>query len=441
MSRARQYSSLIVGMNGKEIGVFTRSTSGEFSFEYHSNWIENENSFSISRSIALTEGRQKGQNIIAYFENLLPDSQAILKHIATRLGAAGTDAHSLLNKIGADCVGALQFTEDVDALSPPNAPLRYEAVSEYDIESILNNLKATPLGIEPEGEFRISIAGAQEKTALLKLDEGWAKPLGATPTTHIFKPSLGQIGMDGINVDMSNSVANEHYCMELMRQFNLKTARTEMMRFGSKEVLVVERFDRELLKGGGILRKPQEDMCQALGCPPTLKYQSAGGPSLNEILDLLSGSDQPHKDMMTVFKANLIFWLIGATDGHAKNFSIFLTPGGGYRLTPLYDVLSLQLAKDAKQLPFKNFKLALSVGCKPHYKIDNIHGRHFLETAMAANLPKDFAREAIRDIQDQFDAAFENVKALMPDRFPFDIHNSIFEGAKSRLPKLESAFE
>ena len=130
--------------------------------------------------------------------------------------------------------------------------------------------------------------------------------------------------MGGINVDMSNSVANEHYCMELMRQFRLKTARTDMTRFGEKEVLIVERFDRQMLKRGGILRKPQEDMCQALGCPPTIKYQSSGGPSLNQILDLLSGSDRPYDDMMTVFKANLIFWLIGATDGHAKNFSIFL---------------------------------------------------------------------------------------------------------------------
>jgi len=144
---------------------------------------------------------------------------------------------------------------------------------------------------------------------------------------------------------------------------------------------------------------------------------------------------------MTVFKANMIFWLIGATDGHAKNFSVFLMPGGGYRLTPIYDVLSLQPAKDAKRLPFKNFRLALSVGRKPHYKIDNIHGRHFVESAIAADLPGTFAQEAITHIQNEFDRAFKDALASMPKDFPHEIHDTIYEGAKKRLPKLESAFQ
>jgi len=419
MSRQRRYIPLIVGMNGVEVGTFMRGVGGEFSFEYHPDWISNERSFSISRSIALIEGKQRGPHISAYFDNLLPDPQAVLNHIATRFGAAGTDAYSLLKEIGSDCVGALQFVQDAVELQPPNRPLRYEILSEKDIEKDLKNLKPAPLGIHPEGVFRISIAGAQEKTAFLKLKNGWAKPMDATPTTHIFKPALGKIGMGGINVDMSNSVANEHYCMELMRQFRLKTARTEMAKFGDKNVLIVERFDRQTLKEGGILRRPQEDMCQAMGYPPTMKYQTSGGPSLNQILGLLSGSDRPDDDRMTVFKANIIYWLIGATDGHAKNFSIFLTPGGGYRLTPIYDVLSLQPAKDAKQLPFKNFRLALSVGRKPHYKIDNIHGR----------------------IQNEFERAFEDTLASMPEAFPHKIHDSIYAGAKKRLPKLESAFQ
>lgn len=441
MSRARRYLPLIVGMNGIEIGVFTRGVGGEFSFEYHPDWISNDRSFSISRSIALTGGKQRGPHILAYFDNLLPDSQAVLNHIATRFGATGTDAYSLLKEIGSDCVGALQFVQDAADLQPPNTPLRYKILSENDIELTLKDLKPAPLGMDPEGEFRISIAGAQEKTAFLKLKNGWAKPLGTTPTTHIFKPALGKIGMGGINVDMSDSVANEHYCMELVRQFSLETARTEMVRFGDKDVLIVERFDRQTLDEGGILRKPQEDMCQAMGYPPTMKYQSSGGPSLNQILDLLSGSDRPKDDMVTVFKANLIFWLIGATDGHAKNFSIFLTPWGGYRLTPIYDVLSLQPAKDAKQLPFKNFRLALSVGRKPHYKIDNIHGRHFVESAVAANLPETFAQEVISHVQDRFEQAFEGTLASMPKNFPSNIHESIYTAAKKRLPLLESAFE
>ena len=37
----------------------------------------------------------------------------------------------------------------------------------------------------------------------------------------------------------------------------------------------------------------------------------------------------------------LAFWLMGAPDGHAKNYSIFLERGDTYITTPLYDVLSV----------------------------------------------------------------------------------------------------
>jgi len=158
MSRTRRYIPLIVGMNGIEVGIFTRGVGGEFSFEYHPDWISNERSFSISRSIALIEGKQRGEHIRAYFDNLLPDSQAVLNHIATRFGATGTDAYSLLKEIGSDCVGALQFVQDAVELEVPNTPLRYEILSEKDIERDLKNLKPAPLGIHPEGEFRIEIS-------------------------------------------------------------------------------------------------------------------------------------------------------------------------------------------------------------------------------------------------------------------------------------------
>ena len=49
-------------------------------------------------------------------------------------------------------------------------------------------------------EFRISLAGAQEKTALLMHDGQWQRPIGATPTTHIFKLPVGRIEHAGIEL-------------------------------------------------------------------------------------------------------------------------------------------------------------------------------------------------------------------------------------------------
>ena len=89
-----------------------------------------------------------------------------------------------------------------------------------------------------------------------------------------------------------------------------------------------------------LLRLPQEDMCQALGVPPHLKYESDGGPGMDRILSLLLHSDNAKKDRLTFFQAQILFWMLCATDGHAKNFSLMLLPQGHYTLAPLYDVMS-----------------------------------------------------------------------------------------------------
>ena len=115
--------------------------------------------------------------------------------------------------------------------------------------------------------------------------------------------------------------------------------------------------------------------------PPTRKYQADGGPSLSDVLNVLKASDEPGEDQRTVLKAQILFWLLGATDGHAKNFSVFLHPGGGFKLTPLYDVMSAQPIYDAKTLRRNQYKLAMSVGSNRHYTVQRILPRHFEQTA------------------------------------------------------------
>jgi serine/threonine-protein kinase HipA len=38
--------------------------------------------------------------------------------------------------------------------------------------------------------------------------------------------------------------------------------------------------------------------------------------------------------------AQLVFWLLAATDGHGTNFLLHQQAGGTFSLTPFYDVLS-----------------------------------------------------------------------------------------------------
>lgn len=430
---------LIVCLNGRKVGDYIKLSNGGTEFQYVAEWLNWPNAIPISQSMPLQKKAYRGERVTSYFENLLPDSEKILRKIAAKTGAAGRDAHSLLYQIGRDCVGALQFLPKDTTLKPLDVAVGRKLTNQ-EISDKINNLERDPLGIDKDGGFRISLAGAQEKAAFLKIGSNWCEPKGMSPTTHILKPAIGEVPWESGPVDMSQSVENEHYCLSLLKAFGLDVANTEIQEYGSRKVLVVERFDRVKLDDGVIIRIPQEDMCQALGYPPSQKYQNRGGPTLTSILVFLNSSDTPRGDQMTVFKCQILFWLIGAIDGHAKNFSIFLAPNDGFKLTPIYDVMSGQSAFDAHQIRHKDYRVAMSVGKSNKYRIDNIQGRHFVESAIAADLPETFAQEAITHIQNEFDRAFEDALASMPEDFPREIHDSIYQGAKKRLPKLEDAF-
>lgn len=432
MGRKRTYAPLDVFMNRQKVGQFFREPGGAFAFTYAVEWLAWENALPVSRSLPLRSERYVGPPVIAVFENLLPDNDDIRRRVAERIGADGMDAYSLLAKIGRDCVGALQFLPEGKAPEATNV-LTGEFLSDEQIAAMLKDLKRTPLGIRRETDFRISVAGVQEKTALLHHEGKWIQPTGTTPTTHIFKPAIGKLPN---GIDLTDSIENEHFCLRLMAAFNLPVAQAEIATFGDTKVLVIERFDRLRARDGRLIRLPQEDCCQALSIPPTRKYQNEGGPGIVEICALLQGSDEPLRDRANFFKANVLFWLIGATDGHAKNFSIALTPGGRFTMTPLYDVLTVQPTLDAGQLQIKEMKLAMRIGKSRHYKVSDILGRHFVETGLAAGFSREQISQIFKDIEATSEEAFAKALAEMPAGFPIGLFASIKRGFDQRVARL-----
>ena len=432
MGRRRTYAPLDVYMNRRRVGQFLREPDGAFAFTYDREWLAWKNTMPVSRSLPLRPERHAGRPVTTVFDNLLPDSDDMRRRVAEHVGADGHDAHSLLARIGRDCVGALQFLPEGEEPEAGDA-LTGEPLSDDEIGAMLQDLGRTPLGMRSERDFRISVAGTQEKTALLFHEGQWIEPTGTTPTTHILKPAIGVLPN---GMDLTDSVENEHFCLRLMAAFGLPVARTEIATFADTDALVIERFDRLFARDGRLIRLPQEDCCQALSVPPTRKYQNEGGPGIVEICELLQGSDEPARDRASFFKANVLFWLVGATDGHAKNFSIVLMPGGRFTMTPLYDVLTVQPSLDAGQFQFKDMKLAMRVGKNRRYRVSDILGRHFAETGLAAAFSREQIAQVFFEIQSDADRAFETALAEMPPGFPMALIEAVRHGFEQRIGRL-----
>jgi serine/threonine-protein kinase HipA len=436
MARRRTRYPLNVYLNARLVGRLRRQASGAIDFQYDPDWLGWENALPVSLSLPLREDRYIGDPVIAVFDNLLPDSDVIRRRLAERVHADGADAYSLLAKIGRDCVGALQFLPDGVTPEPAGTiTIKGRPIDADYIARKIGDLNATPLGVDEDEEFRISLAGAQQKTAFLLWNDRWHIPHGTTATTHIMKP---QIGMLPSGIDLNRSVENEYLCMKLAHAFGLPAANVAVADFKDVRVLLVERFDRLWTKDGRLLRLPQEDCCQALSVPPTRKYESDGGPGMPAVLDLLKASDEPDTDRRLFLKAQIVFWLLGATDGHAKNFSIFLQPGGRFRLTPLYDVMSVQPAFDAGQLRKNQMKFAMAVGDNRHYRVYEIMPRHFVETAAKSGVPSAFVQSIFDELVGSADAVTNQVMNDLPGGFPGELAESIVGGLRARLRLIDA---
>lgn len=419
-----------VWMNGEYVAELSKERSGALVLQYAESWLNHPGGRPLSLSLGLQHEPYSGDMVYNFFDNLLPDNPQIRDRIQSRFDAPTGHPFDLLSAIGMDCVGAIQLLPGGGA---PADVRKIDAVpiDENKIASILRNYRTAPLGMDAdEDDFRISIAGAQEKTALLLKDGAWHRPVAATPTSHILKLPIGQI--EHSNIDLSDSCENEWLCLKFANALNVNTCEAEIQFFGGIKALCVERFDRKVANGW-MIRLPQEDMCQALGYAPTQKYESDRGPGIVEIMKVLSHSQQAHQDRTQFIKAQILFWLLAAPDGHAKNFSLFIEAGGRYRMTPLYDILSAYPLMSSQQLEERKLKMAMSfTGKSRHYRWHEILPRHIIETFVRCNVPEGETVQIMRKLMDNIDEAIDVVQSQLPDGFPVEIAESIFQGVRGR---------
>ncbi|PPU78512.1 MULTISPECIES: type II toxin-antitoxin system HipA family toxin [Xanthomonas] len=384
---------LLTLIGDQVIGHLSSDAHGRPLFAYTRDWQRSKNALPLSLNLPLSREDHPTAAVGAVLWGLLPDNETTVQRWASRFQVSPRNPLALLAHVGEDCAGAVQFvTEDrlADVLSGASDSI--EVLTDAELETRLRRLRrdiGAARQVDDVGQF--SLAGAQAKIALLHDGRQWAIPAGRIPTTHILKPPSGEY--DGF-------VENELFCLRLANSIGLPTAACQALRFGEETAICVERYDR-LQIDGTLLRIHQEDICQALGVMPQIKYQNQGGPGVEAISQLLwTHSSQPRQDVETLFQALAFNYLIGGTDAHAKNYSLLLGQGGQVRLAPLYDISS---ALPYPQLQRRRIKLAMKMGS--HYRWWDIRPSDWVQVASTLRLD---ASECL--------AWMHRVASDMPDR-------------------------
>ena len=384
------------------LGAGDGDTAGDHSFVYSDGYLDQGGAVvPLSLSMPLIRRRHSADTLKTWLEGLLPDDGDLLRHWQRVTGAASTDPLDLLaTPMGLDCAGAVQVcpADGVDAALSRGGS--FERMSEADVARHLSDMRQrthVARDIAVPGFF--SLAGAQAKIALHRHQGSWHQPHGTAATTHILKPAVFM---------NQHQAVIEHLSMAAARRLGLPAAHTEVAVYGGYDTIIVERYDRRRV-GDRLLRLHQEDLCQALGLAPALRYEQQGGPSLSRIAALLRRhSTSPAEDLADLADAVAYQWVIGAPDGHAKNFSLLLDRSQ-VRLAPMYDVCSVLPYVD----PNETVGHAFAIG-----------GSHAVPPAEAATHWTRFARDIdvsaepllgrIRDIAAAVGSAFADEAALLP---------------------------
>jgi serine/threonine-protein kinase HipA len=383
-------TALAVRMGGQTVGTLDGADRRSIRFTYDPDYAAGPASTPLSVSMPLRLSPYLHATVHPYLWGLLPDNDRVLERWAREFGCSASDVMGLLRGVGGDVAGAARYVAQ-DATPEGSRPGGVEWLSDADVARFLRDLRRDPSTWRPHPEGRWSLAGAQAKIALHydRAGDRWGIPAGAAPTTHIVKPAIG--GLDDFDI-------NEHLCLNAARHAGLIAATTSIRTFDDERALVVERYDRVVDDAGAVVRVHQEDLCQALGVHPDRKYEVDGGPGaeqLGRLVREVSGA----RDATRFFDALVYHWLVLATDGHAKNFSLLLS-GHQVRLAPLYDVASALPHLDHP----RKARLAQKIGGE--YRPASIGRRHWERLARSLGLGADDAHERIVALADRLPDAF-----------------------------------
>jgi serine/threonine-protein kinase HipA len=394
-------------------------------FRYDAGWIERGRP-PLSHSLPI-DGSFSPPAVAAFFGGLLPEGRprALL---ARHLGVSVRNDFAFLEQLGGDTAGAISLVRPGEDPPQTKAGTDVEWLDEPGLADLVEDLPNRPMHADPDGEYRLSLAGAQDKLpVIVGLDGRIGLTKGNTPSTHIIKTPIDRL---------PDTVANEAFCLAVGRELGIPTVRAEPRTISGLQFLLVERYDRRGVEPD-VERLHQEDFCQALGVPTDRKYQSEGGPGFVECFDLIRDATVvPARDAIELLDYVGLSYIVGNHDAHGKNYSLLYRPEDSRAsLAPAYDILSTVVYRSVQPM---SRKMAMKIGTE--YRPDWVRSRHIDAMLEGAGLGIPPSRRRLRNLARQALPAAEAARAdLAAEGWSPPLLAKIVEIVGARAELLEAA--
>ncbi|PCI02114.1 MAG: protein HipA [Zetaproteobacteria bacterium] len=367
--------SLQVYLMETPVGVLRLNQKRRFEFQYNDAWLNNEKAVPLSLSLPLQTQVFSDELARPFFSNLLPESE-VRKAIARQLGVSEGNDFALLESIGGECAGAVSLLPNGKTWSRDG---EYKKLDDDALNALVEQMPQRPM-LVGEGDYRLSLAGAQNKLPVLFEQGIISMPMGFKPSSHILKPPIQ---------NFPDTVENEIFCMRLARKIDLNVPDVLLLP-KEKPLYLIARYDRILSDHGELVRLHQEDFCQAMGIAPDMKYENEGGPSLQACFQLVrEHSVSPIADVKALLQWVIFNYITGNADAHGKNLS-FLFDARGPQLAPFYDLLCTVI------YPGLSRKSAMKIGGE--YRPDWVAERHWQQFAEDIGVNYKIVKQTIKKI-------------------------------------------
>ncbi len=299
-------------------------------FAYSASWLSHPRAFPLSPRMPLDVSSYRGEEVMYFFANLLPEGPVLSALCQLRSLPRG-NVYRMLEAFGRECAGAFELIPIEHA--DDRAPEDYQAYSLKAIQADLADLRRNIPLLHRHGELRLSLAGAQNKIPVRYSDGKLFLPMNGAPSTHILKPTLQP------ESEFPDAVRNEGLSLRLAGALGIPVPNTLVLE-NPAPLLLIERYDR-VDDGDRIVRLHQLDLCQLVGALPDQKYEADGGPGFKEAFAMIDAHSQSAAvDRLQLVDVMLYNYLIGNADAHGKNISMRYGLDGKLRIAPAYDLLS-----------------------------------------------------------------------------------------------------